>query len=431
MENEHISSGNHRSDGTVQIEDSIISVHELVKTILETQAEVEDRRNNERRKERERNVGIWVKEGDHVPLDRFVGVQGKTITKYLDHFQYAVNLFYRDPFDPCVSQGTFLRLSDEFVPPSSSGNMNDIVPGLSLYYHRDSFDFSFLRTPTVSIKYINSSKGKYVQLGSSELACLATFGFISIATDDLDPFYSVLVDYIEKLIPFSPGEVDLAGYDEYVVRCEQILCNDNSLTMKRHILLAGPPGCGKSMIMKKVALNHGEMVRCNLTKTKNWLYWINLFAKVVALCDRKVLLLIDEIDELGLNRSKSGDSVFELLRLMDGTENARNLTILASTNRLEDLDPALLRPGRFGPVIRVLAPEPEQSRAIVDYYADRYRVELNSDAIINSVDKTVSGAEIRLAIEDCMIQNRPITSENVANNLVKMVSARDGFICYK
>ena len=42
---------------------------------------------------------------------------------------------------------------------------------------------------------------------------------------------------------------------------------------------------------------------------------------------------------------------------------------MASTNRLEDLDPALLRPGRFGPVIRVLEPEQGQIKAIIDYYA--------------------------------------------------------------
>jgi hypothetical protein len=428
---EHNISDNHQSDGIVEIEESKVSVHELVKTILEAQAEIADRRYKERRKERDRDVGVWVKEADRVPLDSFVGVQGKTITRYSDHFQYAVDLYYQGPYEPCVRQGVFLRLNDDFVPPSSSGNLDDIVPGLTLYYHGDTFDFSFLSSSTVRIKYINSSKGKYVQIGSNELSCLATFGFISIATDNLDPFYSVLVDYIEKLIPFSPGEVDLAGYDEYVVRCEQILGNDNPLTMKRHILLAGPPGCGKSMIMKKVAKNHGEMVRCNLTKTKNWLYWINLFSKVVAMCDRKVLLLIDEIDELGLNRMKNGDSVFELLRLMDGTENTRNLTIMASTNRLEDLDPALLRPGRFGPVIQVLEPEPEQSKAIVDYYAARYGVELDSEAIIYSVDKSLSGAELRLAIEDCIIQNLPITSENVVKNLIKITETSFSFKPYQ
>ena len=203
-------------------------------------------------------------------------------------------------------------------------------------------------------------------------------------------------------------------------RCEKIISYENPLTTKRHILLAGPPGCGKSMILKQVAANHPEFVRFNLTQTRNWLSWITLFAKILEKCSKRVLLMIDEIDELGLSREKDGDSVYELLRIMDGTENTRSLVLMASTNRLCDLDPALLRAGRFGPVIHVGEPDAGQKREIIMFYSARYGGDLDADRIISSVGGFYSGADIRVSIEECLIRGTRLSTGNVIKNLMEI-----------
>jgi SpoVK/Ycf46/Vps4 family AAA+-type ATPase len=176
------------------------------------------------------------------------------------------------------------------------------------------------------------------------------------------------------------------------------------------------------MILKQVARNHPEYIRCNLTQTDKWLGWLNLFAKVLTECDKKVLVLIDEIDELGLSRERNGEYVYELLRLLDGIENTRNLIIMATTNRLDDLDTALLRPGRFGPIIPVNKPDKEQRKEIIEYYSNRYNYKLDPAKIVTSVKGEYSGADIRVAIEDCLIQNNRISTEEVIENLNHLVN---------
>ncbi|MCK4815677.1 ATP-binding protein, partial [bacterium] len=312
-----------------------------------------------------------------------------------------------------------LRLQDDFTPANYAGNMENIAPCIDLQFYREDFTFSLWGYTSCSIKYLESPNGKYVQLGKDDFGCLTTFAFIALSVDQLEPFYDVLVEFISKMLPFDLGDIELAGYEDVVRRCEKIICYDNPITMKRHILLAGPPGCGKSMIMKQVAKNHPEYVRCNLTQTKKWLGWIKVFAKILEKCNKKVLLIIDEIDELGLRRDRNGESVYELLRLMDGTENVRNLLIMASTNRVNDLDPALLRAGRFGPVINVDKPNPDQKKAIMEFYCQRYNCRVNIDEIVRTVKGRYSGADIRIAFEDCLIQGVDLSTENVQRNLLE------------
>lgn len=353
-------------------------------------------------------------------LDSFRGLQKKLVDNYRDYIKYAVNAVFRQGYTK-YRKGTLLCLSEDFEPAKEVGSMNDVIQGCEINFYGDEFEFRFNSIRGCSVRYLEESGNKYIELGSNDLSCLSTYAFFAISHNELGFLYDAIIDFVSKVLPFNLGEVQLAGYDEVVDRCEHIISYDNPLTMKRNILLAGPPGCGKSMIIKKVVQNHPEFVRCNLTKTTDWLSWLRLFSEVLSNCDRKLLVVIDEIDELGLSRDIEGSQVYELLRLMDGAANLRNLIIIASTNRLDDLDAALLRPGRFGPVIPVLEPSLEQKREIIDFYGKRYGADLDADIIIGSVKGGFSGADIRVSVEECLIQNMDVSNENICHNLGALI----------
>ena len=394
-------------------------ISELILEYWRTKDKVEkESREKQRELDAEEDSETRVFEQEIIPLDSFKGLESHITHKLGAYVQYATLAVFRLSYERPM-KGILLRLQDDFTPANYAGNMENIAPCIDLQFYREDFTFSLWGYTSCSIKYLESPNGKYVQLGKDDFGCLTTFAFIALSVDQLEPFYDVLVEFISKMLPFDLGDIELAGYEDVVRRCEKIICYDNPITMKRHILLAGPPGCGKSMIMKQVAKNHPEYVRCNLTQTKKWLGWIKVFAKILEKCNKKVLLIIDEIDELGLRRDRNGESVYELLRLMDGTENVRNLLIMASTNRVNDLDPALLRAGRFGPVINVDKPNPDQKKAIMEFYCQRYNCRVNIDEIVRTVKGRYSGADIRIAFEDCLIQGVDLSTENVQRNLLE------------
>jgi AAA+ superfamily predicted ATPase len=102
---------------------------------------------------------------------------------------------------------------------------------------------------------------------------------------------------------------------------------------------------------------------------------------------------------------------------MDGVEDSMNISILATTNRLGDLDEALLRPGRFGPVMYVDVPDREQVRAILEYFRERYDAIFDVERVLDEVGEEFSGAEIRIAIEECIVHGSGVTTEGIINNL--------------
>lgn len=240
---------------------------------------------------------------------------------------------------------------------------------------------------------------------------------LAILTDQVQKIYDFLVELLMYWLPFESGEPQVAGYDETIQWCEQILRCDDPRIMNRHILLAGPPGCGKTMIAKKLAQMLPEFVRINLRHTGQWLRVIESLEELMLLCQRKVIVFIDEIDELGLSRNVSRTEVYALLKFLDGIEEQRAVKIIATTNRPSDLDEALLRVGRLGPIISVDFPTREQKIAILQYYAKKYEAQINADRIVNLIADGITGAIIRAAFENCIIREVDITTDNVITEL--------------
>jgi proteasome regulatory subunit len=116
------------------------------------------------------------------------------------------------------------------------------------------------------------------------------------------------------------------------------------------------------------------------------------------------ILFIDELDAIGSQRLKiatSGDrevqrTLMQLLSELDGFEMRGDVKIIGATNRVDILDPALLRPGRFDRMIEFPIPDEESRKAIFKIHTRKLRVEETID--INrlvSLTEGATGADIK------------------------------------
>ena len=143
--------------------------------------------------------------------------------------------------------------------------------------------------------------------------------------------------------------------------------------LPKGVILYGPPGTGKTLLAKAVAGEAG--VPFHYMSGSDFVeMYVGVGAKRVrelfekAKKDAPCIVFIDEIDAIGGKRGE-GDSNGEdrktinaLLTEMDGFTSSENILVIAATNRLEDLDSALVRPGRFTNKFCVPLPETPRER---------------------------------------------------------------------
>jgi transitional endoplasmic reticulum ATPase len=144
----------------------------------------------------------------------------------------------------------------------------------------------------------------------------------------------------------------------------------------RGVLLYGPPGCGKTFIVRALA-GSGRLNVLSVKGAELMDKWVGeseravreLFAR--ARQAAPTLVFLDEVDALAPRRGQSSDSgvadrvVAALLTEMDGVQPVRDVVVLGATNRPELVDPALLRPGRLERVVYVPPPDADARAAIL------------------------------------------------------------------
>src|SRR5215213_2040400 len=133
------------------------------------------------------------------------------------------------------------------------------------------------------------------------------------------------------------------------------------------ILLHGPPGTGKTLLAKAVATESGAQFFSQSAAS-----FVEMFAGLGAARIRRLfgearkarpaIIFIDELDAVGARRGTDNNSEREqtlnqLLVEMDGFSTSGQLVVMAASNLLEKLDPALLRPGRFDRQVFVSPPD--------------------------------------------------------------------------
>jgi len=149
--------------------------------------------------------------------------------------------------------------------------------------------------------------------------------------------------------------------------------------LPRGILFVGSPGTGKTMLAKAIAAEANASF-FNMSGSD----FVELYAGVGARRVRKLfkkamrhrpaLIFIDEIDAIGGKRNESQheehrQTINALLVAMDGFKDKTGVVVIGATNRVEDLDPALLRPGRFDRKVYLAKPDTSGRLAILKVHA--------------------------------------------------------------
>lgn len=156
--------------------------------------------------------------------------------------------------------------------------------------------------------------------------------------------------------------------------------NHYKAKMPKGILLYGEPGTGKTLIAKAIAQEAGVPFYSTSGSDFVQIYVgvgasriRQLFKKAKE--SKKAVIFIDEIDAIGKKRSQDPSSNGErdqtlnaLLTEMSGFNDSNGIIVIAATNRIDTLDPALLRPGRFDRHIEVPLPDKKEREEILNLY---------------------------------------------------------------
>lgn len=234
----------------------------------------------------------------------------------------------------------------------------------------------------------------------------------------------------DDIVPFS----EIAGNDyvkkELLEISAAIKSNDKAMlnAIPSGILMAGPPGCGKTMMAaafaKECGLPFYHVAGADFVEM-----FVGMGARRVSIMFKRLrrrhkvsILFIDEIDSIGRARSNHGgassseheDTLNKMLQMMDGASNKTKkrrkkgrVIVLGATNRPDILDPALLRPERLERTVTFQLPPQEIREQIAAIYMKEHTFSPDvTPKIVGIWTPGFSGADIKSMINQAMIQAR-------------------------
>jgi proteasome regulatory subunit len=195
---------------------------------------------------------------------------------------------------------------------------------------------------------------------------------------------------------------------------DPLLFEEVGVEPPRGILLHGPPGSGKTLIAKAVA-SRAKATFIRMSGSELVQKFVGEGARLVrdvfqmAAEKSPSIIFIDEIDAVGGHRTHDGTTgsaevnrtMIQLLAELDGFEERGDVKIIAATNRIDLLDPALLRPGRFDRIIEIPMPDDKGRMDIFKIYTRK--MSLDKDVDFNklvSMTDGLSGADIKAIVTE-------------------------------
>jgi len=275
-------------------------------------------------------------------------------------------------------------------PPLVIGTVTDVIDS-SRVIVRSSAGPRFLVRSSMCIDPDQLKPGVRCTLNQQSLAVI----------DILPESYDAAVYGMEVVETPDESYADIGGLDPQIREVREAvelplkrpeLFDRIGIEPPKGVLLHGPPGTGKTLLAKAVAHETNayflRVVGSELVQ-KYIGEGARLVRELFELARKKspTIIFIDEIDAVGASRTEattSGDrevqrTLMQLLAGMDGFERRGDVKIIGATNRIDILDRALLRPGRFDRIIEIPLPDVEGRLAILTVHTRK----MNLDEEVN------------------------------------------------
>jgi len=250
--------------------------------------------------------------------------------------------------------------------------------------------------------------------GCSILLHNKVMSIVGLLQDDVDPLVSVMK--VEK----APLEsyADIGGLESQVQEIKEAvelplthpeLYEEIGIKPPKGVILYGSPGTGKTLLAKAVA-NQTSATFLRVVGSELIQKYLGDGPKLVRELFRVAeelapsIVFIDEIDAVGTKRyeSQSGGereiqrTMLELLNQLDGFDSRGDVKVIMATNRIETLDPALIRPGRIDRKIEFPLPDIKTKRKIFSIHTSRMTLadDVNLEEFVMTKDD-LSGADIK------------------------------------
>eukprot|EP00818_Percolomonas_sp_WS_P008507 CAMPEP_0117445828 /NCGR_PEP_ID=MMETSP0759-20121206/6007_1 /TAXON_ID=63605 /ORGANISM="Percolomonas cosmopolitus, Strain WS" /LENGTH=1318 /DNA_ID=CAMNT_0005238037 /DNA_START=281 /DNA_END=4234 /DNA_ORIENTATION=- len=229
---------------------------------------------------------------------------------------------------------------------------------------------------------------------------------------DLDPIT------IEENITFD----SIGGLEEHIRGLKEMVLlplmypeifQKFQLNPPKGVIFCGPPGCGKTLMARAIAnmckRSSGRPIAFFMRKGADILSkWVGEAEKQLRMLFEQAtkmqpsIIFFDEIDGLAPVRSSKQDYIHSsivstLLALMDGLDNRGQVVVIGATNRVDAIDPALRRPGRFDRELHFKLPDEPTRRKILEIHTKHWSPPLAEDLKDTICRKTVGycGADIK------------------------------------
>ncbi|ORM39351.1 26S proteasome regulatory subunit 4 -like protein B [Babesia sp. Xinjiang] len=305
------------------------------------------------------------------------------------------------------NQDDLVRLEDLRGSPMSVGTMEEMID-----------DNHAIVTSSMGPEYyvniLSFVDKTLLEPGCSVLLHNKTNSVVGILLDDVDPLVSLMKVERAPLESYS----DIGGLEEQIQEIKEAvelplthpeLYEEVGIRPPKGVILYGPPGTGKTLLAKAVA-NETCATFLRVVGSELIQKYLGEGPKLVREMFRVAeenapsIIFIDEIDAIGTKRydaTSGGEkeiqrTMLELLNQLDGFDPQADVKVIMATNRIESLDPALIRPGRIDRKIQLPNPDTKTKRKIFEIHTSKMTMaqDVDLEEFVNTKDD-LSGADIK------------------------------------
>lgn len=302
------------------------------------------------------------------------------------------------------------------------------------------------------VKILSIVDKEQLELGCSVLVRENTYNIVGVLADEADPLLSVMK--VDKAPTETYG--DVGGLETQIREIKEAvelplthpeLYEEVGIKPPKGVILYGEPGTGKTLLAKAVA-NETSATFFRVVGSELVQKYSGEGPKLVRELFRLAeehspsIVFIDEIDAIGHKRVETSSggkrevqrTMLELLNQLDGFDTSTEVKVILATNRIESLDPALIRPGRIDRKIYFPFPDTNTKRRIFQIHTAKMTMAENVDLeeFIMSKDE-LSGADIKaIATEAGLLalreRRKQVSQEDFRTAKEKVLYKKKGMI---